>query len=304
MAQLIKLQDYISRYETNMYQYPSKYIRLKQENWTKIKQLWEQGELQGREKKKEIPLEEDRKDKPWLRFLRKRQVEHHVEAIEEEAWTPTTMLELKQYFLDGLLPFQIKWATTTLQKKSFVDGSIHEDENLKLFLQRLPDTFLVMYHPIVEIKTVPVEAEVILIGPHEIEIISVLDVPDVTTIYPSSESSWHVEKRGIRTKMFSPMHGLKRTETFVKSVLRSYDLDFPFRKVVLAPSHSFDGPKASYLTSYIDKASYTGWLEEKRKLSSPLKHNQLKVADLLIRHTKTLAVKRPEWELDDSKNQL
>ncbi|UOQ94180.1 NERD domain-containing protein [Halobacillus shinanisalinarum] len=299
MAQLIKLQDYISRYETNMYQYPSKYIRLKQENWTKIKQLWEQGKLQQQGKKQESPLEEDKKDKRWLHFLRKKQVEGHAEDIEEETWTPRTMLELKQYFLDGLLPFQIKWATTTLQKKSFVDDSVYKDEILKLFLQRLPDTFLVMYHSVVEIKTVPVEAsEIILIGPHEIEIISVLDMPDVTTIYPSSESSWQVEKKGVRSKMFSPMHGLKRTETFVKSVMQAYGLEFPFHKVVLAPSHSFDGPKAPYLTSYIDELSYSGWLEEKRKLNSPLKHNQLKIADLLVRHTKTIAVKRPEWEMD------
>ncbi|ARI76757.1 hypothetical protein [Halobacillus mangrovi] len=46
MAQLIKLQDYISRYETSIYQYPSQFIRLKRENWSKFQHLFEQGLLE------------------------------------------------------------------------------------------------------------------------------------------------------------------------------------------------------------------------------------------------------------------
>lgn len=33
MAQLVKLYDYISRYETNPFHYPSRFIQLKQDNW-------------------------------------------------------------------------------------------------------------------------------------------------------------------------------------------------------------------------------------------------------------------------------
>lgn len=33
MAQLVKLIDYVTRYEVQPFHYPSQYIRLKQENW-------------------------------------------------------------------------------------------------------------------------------------------------------------------------------------------------------------------------------------------------------------------------------
>ncbi|MFD2926272.1 NERD domain-containing protein [Halobacillus naozhouensis] len=299
MAQLIKLYDYISRYETNMYQYSSQYIRLKQDNWKKMKHLWEQGELCPNEEGGKFILEKDDKGKSWHRFLKKKQVESGDQQGEVQ-WSPKTMIELKQYFLNGIFPFQVKWASTTIQKKSFIDRTIHKDQMLKMLLQRLPDTFLVMYYPVVEIKSVPVKAEILLIGPQEVEIISVMDFPDVTMIHPSSESSWHVEKKEKRSKVLSPMHGLKRTETFVRSVLHTYAIDYSFHKVVLAPSHTFDGAKPPFLTSYIDETRFSDWLNKKREYSAPLKHNQLKMADLLMRHTKKIAFKRPEWEVDQT----
>ena len=41
MAQLVKLQDYISRYEWNPYHYPAQFIRLKRQNWKKLQEQWE-----------------------------------------------------------------------------------------------------------------------------------------------------------------------------------------------------------------------------------------------------------------------
>lgn len=45
MGQLIKLQDYISRYELDMYHYPSEFIRLKRKQWERMKHVWETGQL-------------------------------------------------------------------------------------------------------------------------------------------------------------------------------------------------------------------------------------------------------------------
>ncbi len=40
MAQLIKLQDYISRYEWDTYRYPTQYIRQKKEQWQRFYSEW------------------------------------------------------------------------------------------------------------------------------------------------------------------------------------------------------------------------------------------------------------------------
>lgn len=300
MAQLIKLSDYISRYESNIYQYPSQYIRLKKENWKKIHHLYNQGLLENQNDQGE---DEDLQPKRGLkRFFRKDN--HEYEEGKEtvglsEDKKPKTMFELKQYFLNGLFPFQLKWASTTLQEKSFVDRSYHFDDRLKYYLQRFPDTYFVMYQPIVEIKKARMEAETILIGPLGIEIIYYLDIPGATVVHPSSDHSWYIEKQGIGSKILNPLHALKRSETFVKSVLQTYGIDFPYRKVVLAPDLTIKDGHEPYLTDFIGKEEYANWLHRKRTDASPLKHVQLKATESLLKHSHTTAIKRPEWDVEE-----
>ncbi|MFJ7851588.1 hypothetical protein ACIQX3_02180 [Peribacillus frigoritolerans] len=45
MAQLIKMQDYISRYEQDIYRYPTQFARLKKQQWDKLKAAYNAGEL-------------------------------------------------------------------------------------------------------------------------------------------------------------------------------------------------------------------------------------------------------------------
>lgn len=44
MAQLIKIQDYLSRYERDLYHYSSQFTRVKQHNWEKAKDYFYNGE--------------------------------------------------------------------------------------------------------------------------------------------------------------------------------------------------------------------------------------------------------------------
>jgi len=44
MAQLVKLQDYISRYQIDLARYPTQFVRLKKNQWERIKRQWELGE--------------------------------------------------------------------------------------------------------------------------------------------------------------------------------------------------------------------------------------------------------------------
>ena len=45
MAQLIKIQDYISRYEQDIYRYPSQFAKLKKQQWDKLQAAYHAGEL-------------------------------------------------------------------------------------------------------------------------------------------------------------------------------------------------------------------------------------------------------------------
>ncbi|MFZ0368245.1 MAG: NERD domain-containing protein [Halobacillus sp.] len=300
MGQLIKLQDYISRYETDIFQYPRQFIELKKENWSKTKRAFEQGRL---EKKEEKEIEPEKKpQRGWRRLLfRFKENEKHEKEIniENETSPPETIQEVKQKFLDQLISFQLKWASTTLQEKSFLDRTYQENEKLKFFLQRFPDTYFIMYHPVVKVRNATMESEVILIGPLGIEIIYYLHLPGTENILPSSDHSWNALHKEGSSKVINPLLSLKRTETFVKSVLKTYEIDFPLRKVVLAPDITFQSFQEPYDTDFVDKQRYEEWMYNKRNITSPLKHKQLKTAEALLKHCQTTSFKRPAWDTEE-----
>ncbi|MFD1019096.1 nuclease-related domain-containing protein [Thalassobacillus hwangdonensis] len=306
MAQLIKLQDYVSRYESDLYKYPGRYIRLKQSNWQKTKQLWEHQLMEP--EKQEYEEFEDKEDKDeaprWKRLFKKKSIDTPERLPDLNEQLPESLTELKQSYLDKLMGFQLKWASTTLREKSFLDHTYRTNEWLKYFLQRFPDTYLVMYQPIVQIKKAPMEIDLILIGPLGMEIIHIMTPPATAKLVPHDDRTWYIEEAGIRTSTISPLISLKRSETFVKSVLNNYNIDFPYRKVVLAPENEIESSTVPYNTDYIGVEAYEGWFKEKRKSTSPLKHIQLKAAEAMLRHCQTNAIKRPEWELDSEESMM
>ncbi|MER2121975.1 MAG: NERD domain-containing protein, partial [Solibacillus sp.] len=142
MAQLIKLQDYISRYEIDLARYPTQFIRLKQNQWERIKYQWQTGEAIERWEHIEEEVKEEKKKSLFQKiFPFKKEVEVTEEehediekvtisndwAVEENpyqeddttlifepnlVYTPKTLEELKKMFIDQFFHFQMKWASS------------------------------------------------------------------------------------------------------------------------------------------------------------------------------------------------
>lgn len=296
MAQLIKLRDYISRYEWNTYRYPSQYIRLKQDNWKKLHSIWSHPDEKMEE---EIPPEEKVSRFSKVKsFLKKDKEQETEKPLAEDKVLPDTETELKQYFLDEILRFQLKWATSTVTDTSFMNKSYYKDPLLKYFLQRFPDIYLIMYYPVFNIKKAPVDGEIVLISPVGIEIIYLLEDNPEAVIMAGDERTWTLEIDSHHTKILSPMISLKRTEQIVRSILNSADVEYSIKKTVLSRKNNIVFSNEPYNTSIIGEKDYKEWFENKRKLQSPLKSNQLKAAEALLKHCQTTSVKRPEWEED------
>ena len=305
MAQLIKLEDYISRYEWDAYRYPSQYIRLKREHWAKLQAQW----LHDREAAATQPVletadqsgEKAAKRFNWNPFRKKREEQPDEAEPEQERMFQNRLerfseTDLKYYFLDYLYPIQIKWATSTVTEVSFVNRSYDHNPKLKFLLQRFPDTFLVMYHPVFNIKRAPIDCDPILITPLGIEIIAFMSAPKSARIIAGDERKWAIEQGTSRKMILNPAISLKRTEHVIKSILAAHDVDFPVQKTILAKDNTILYATEPYQTQIIDEASYSAWFEKRRKLISPLKSTQLKAAEVLLAQTRTNAVKRPEWE--------
>lgn len=279
MAQLIKLQDYVSRYETDPFRYPAQFIRLKKENWKKMRHLWS------------TYSPEDR--------LERYEEYQNLEAFVFRNGVPRTEMELKQYFLDGMYPFQLKWASRTIREMSFLDDIYKGDETLKYFLQRFPDTFLLMYAPIFRLKKAPVEGDHIMIHPQGIYCVKVLERDSGAKIIAGDDRTWHQEHELVRSEFLSPLLSLKRTYRIVRNILQVYEIDLPIKQLVLAPNHTIEAQSEPYATEYVGANEYHQWFDRMRGYISPIKSVQLKAMRALLNHSQRTSIKRPEWDDED-----
>lgn len=305
MAQLIKLEDYISRYEWDPYKYPSRFIRLKREQWDQLQVQWHR-DMEGVAEPVEDEAEEENSGgffKRWFRRKADNIAEENPEPEEERLFgrnlSGLSEKQLKLFFLDHLFPIQLKWATSTVSEVSFIKRSYERDQHLKYFLQRFPDTYLIMYYPVFNIKKAPIDCEIIMITPLGIEIISYINESPRARIIAGDERKWTVEEGESKKVLLSPAISLKRTEHVVKSILSAKGIDdFPIRKTILAEKNQVVFTTEPYQIEIIDEFRYKEWFESRRSLNTPLKNMQLKATAALLGHSRTNAVKRPEWEED------
>lgn len=320
MAQLIKLQDYVSRYEQDIYRYPSQFIRLKKQQWDKLKAAYQDGELEQLFSPSyeadliENAYEEEKKGifkkvKGMFRRNKEEEVKVETEVPKREdnifsLHIPAdigSLADLKQTFLNQLLRFQMKWGSSTIHEKSFVDSSFFLDEKLRFFLQRFPDTFLVMYKPVFRLKNAPVEVDIIVISPTDAWCITFLEAEEDAAFAGSSEKFWlRRHHKYPNKKVLNPMISANRMENIVSQLFQLYEVTLPIKKVVLSRNGYIDYPLAPYGTEIIDKRSFPDWFEKIRKGSAPLKHQQLKGAQALLEYCQTTSAKRMEWQVEDS----
>ena len=312
MAQLLKLQDYVSRYESDLSRYPSQYVRLKTQQWKKLKGNWEQGIVPEPEGDSIDDKDEDNQGlmTKFKGFFKKEDIliekVEKVELGKENDETQMvlslhlpmqaqTELELKQLFLDQLLRFQINWASSTIAEKSFVDQSYHYDERLRYLLQRFPDTFLLLYQPIFLLKKAPVELEVLLLTPTEIWCIVFLEEEEDAAFVGSMDHFWVKRIGNSEHKILNPALSAGRMEKIVKQLFKLYEVDLPLRKAVLSRNGYIDYPDAPGELQLLDKRVYEDWFQMMRANSSPLKMMQMRAAKALLDYCQTTSFRRTDW---------
>ncbi|WP_428911283.1 NERD domain-containing protein [Niallia sp. Krafla_26] len=326
MGQLIKLQDYTSRYEQNIYHYSARFVTLKKQQWEKVRKNWDNpGNYSDRSNIYES-IETGDVDENKYTFLEKiktlfqrghsnlSEIEdlsnQETQSLEENEFSsfkeifdlenrPATIDELKRLFLNQLFEFQMTWATSTLVEKSFVNKRFYYDERLKYFLQRFPDTYLTLYRPVFKLKKATIEVETILIGPTDIWCITFVEDADLSVFIGNQEKFWSIRNKNHEKKIINPLIALNRMGKIVKKILELSEVQLPVHKVLLCRNGFIDHPTSPYDVVMIDKRNYEEWFQNLRSLRSPLKAAQLKGAEALLQFCQTSAVKRIEWEVWD-----
>ena len=317
MGQLIKLQDYVSRYEQDIYRYPSQFVRLKRQQWTKLHTAYKAGALLEEEKKAEDPgwpeVTPGLLAKVKGIFQKKSQPDEPAAGMkvwdesagEEEMrvkvpYIPDGEMELKKLFLNQLFQLQMKWATSTVREKSFISRKFFVDEKLKFLLQRFPDTVLALYRPVFQLKKAPVETDIILLTPTATWCLGFIEEEDNAVYIGSAEKFW-LKKHSKRAdkKILNPVLSLQRTETIVKKIYSLSNVEIPVKKALISRSSYIDFSGAPHDLMLLDKRGFPEWFLSMRNMSSPLKQQQLKGAEALLNHCQTASTRRMEWDAAD-----
>ncbi|MFJ8461088.1 nuclease-related domain-containing protein [Lysinibacillus xylanilyticus] len=325
MAQLVKLQDYISRYQIDLARYPTQFVRLKNSQWERVKRQWELGEeisewQHDNDSENDSFEEKERFSllKKWFAGRQKadsgdvEQVEITNELVSDEesipeeettlifepkiVYAPQSIHELKRMFIDQFFHFQMKWASSTLREKSYVDPRFMRDSLLRDLLQKLPDNYLLFYYPILQIRKAPIELDVVLMSPTECICITVLDTENQAVYVGGSERFW-IKKVGTKdSKVLNPLINLNRMESVLTQLFKQDNIDMPIRKVVLTRNGYFDYPGSSFGIQFIDRRNYGEWMEHLKKVSSPMKHMQIRAAQTILNNVQTTSFNRDIWK--------
>ncbi|WP_153722950.1 nuclease-related domain-containing protein [Sporosarcina cascadiensis] len=310
MAQLVKLVDYVSRYENDLSRYPTQFIRLKRYQWNRIRNQWEHGvdlfENQPEEQ------EDVREENKWYSQLFKKWRKHRDEELEEEETTggedegaetdlafqaaiderPNSMEKLKNSYKDQLFQFQLKWASSTLYDRSRVDPKYFTDTLLKQLTLRLPDSFLLFYYPIVKVNKAPMELDVILLTPTACYCITVLEDERMAAYIGSSDRFWLKKIGEQEIKVLNPTIALNRMEKVAASFFKAANVEIPIKKLILSRNGYIDYPGTPYEVTTIDRKNYEQWIERLSNNPSPMKHTQFKAAQAILDHAQTTALSR------------
>ncbi|MCR6095467.1 NERD domain-containing protein [Salipaludibacillus agaradhaerens] len=307
MAQLVKLSDYVSRYEIDIYRYPSRYVRLKRERWERVRQDWETRKKgfqdlplwHSYEDNSESFIQKSLRKLPW----KKSEIQEEVELPTRTEITHHSLEKLKQSFREELFQFQLNWASSTISEKSHVKRSYYYDKFLYYLLQNLPDTFFVFYEPVFFMKKAPVDLDVIILTPTELWLIKPLSGNDHTIYQTETDRFWKKSENGVEERLLNPFVTLKRMKTVVETILTENHITLPVKMAVVAKDSFIDVPPVSKRVNLVDKRQIENFKKLLLKNQTPIKHQQLKVAETLLAHSLTISENRLQEEIDEEQRE-
>ncbi|KGR87781.1 nuclease-related domain-containing protein [Lysinibacillus odysseyi] len=331
MAQLVKLQDYISRYQIDLTRYPTQFVRLKKNQWERVKHQWESGEEIQKWEHIETEVAEETIGKQRFSFLKRFLPNQRQQEVEEEqdvesidvsneldedyipeedtmlefepniVYNPQTLEELKRMFIDQFFHFQLKWASSTVREKSYVDPKYVRDSLLRTLLQGLPDSYLVFYLPILRIKKAPIELDILILTPTDCYIVKVLEEENLAVYVGSGDRFWTKKVGKKEKKTLSPMIDLTRTESIVTQLFQQEGIEMPIRKVILSRNGYIDYPGSGYGVQLVDKRKFPEWMQQLKRSVSPMKHIQIRAAQSILKSAETTSFNRDIWSVEESK---
>ena len=92
------------------------------------------------------------------------------------------------------------------------------------------------------------------------------------------------------------MISLNRMESVLTQLFTQDDINMPIRKVILTQNGYFDYPGSPYGIQFVDRRNYGEWMEHLKKVSSPMKHMQIRASQTILNNVQTTSFNRDIWK--------
>jgi hypothetical protein len=251
MAQLVKLQDYVSRYEKNLYHYQSLFMRLK--------------------------------EKRLKNFLHK----------NENSQTPVNKEEIKKEFRNSLFGHQLNWATSTVREISSLHPKYENNKVLRFLSQETPDNYFLLFEPVLQVKSAPIELDIILIGPASIWLAVWMEGEGIWQ-ETDNKRFWKNTDSDQRETRLNPLIRLDRMNKIIAEWAEPFKQQLAIKSTIVAPDSYIDLPVDWRKVTYIDKRNFKEWHRQLVHESAPVKSQQLKFISLLLENGVTNSLYRKD----------
>ncbi|ALC82057.1 NERD domain-containing protein [Bacillus gobiensis] len=305
MGQILKLYDYISRYEMNTNQYTNQFIRLKKERWESLQKACENGffteEKDESEKTTKGNIFSFKRGKKRSAAETDKKYEWFYKEFSEGTGLNVDLLtsdrKRAEAFKEYIYRFQLKWASSTISQISSIQHEVYLDKELEMLAQSLPDSYFILYKPVLKVRKAAVELTVVLLAPLKIYCVVFLEGRNEreSVFLGSKNRFWEERFQNGTRNVLNPCASLFRTEKVLANILNEKAIDLPIEKLIISRTSYIDYPDLPFGLSIVDKRNWREWLTKQQKNTAPIKSKQISAARQLLYHGESRSHDRKEW---------
>ncbi|MTT32539.1 hypothetical protein GMB86_11025 [Terrilactibacillus sp. BCM23-1] len=262
MAQLIKVNECISRYEGDLQRYANRFITLKQRRWLQWRDQFEKPQ-------------DDRSVRLAKRFS-------SISNIEQ----------LKSAYYKWLFDQQLIWATSTAHFYSENHEDLSRVTWLQFCLSKLNDVTFILYKPVLLMKQTTLQLDSLIITNDTLWCVKPLIGEDSSVFQEINNRLWREMKREESPQFINPFISLKRTKTALRTFLQTQNLSMPIKFLIFAPNSYVEFVHHDTDIEICDSRDKNQLSEKIGRHSSTLKSLQIITTNRLLSKMATTAIKR------------
>ncbi|MCO7175904.1 hypothetical protein ACFP7A_01935 [Sporolactobacillus kofuensis] len=260
MAQLIKVNQCVSRYQLDLRAYANRFTWLKKRRMEEWKEKWGNTST--------IKDQSDRDDKDNK--------------------------SIKAQFENWFFEKQVGWATRTAFEVSQSPKHLQEEHWVRRILTRINDVSFFMYQPVLLTKSGSIQLDSLIIGNDLICCVHPLIGEPGHVFQSVSQRTWcEITNGGATKQLINPLISLRRSKAVVSAFLRNHGLnEMVIKTAVYAPDGYIEQVMSSYETDFVDRRNERKWFEWLDQHALLLKREQLDAAEMILQHSETIAESR------------